>query len=368
MNIEKLNQGYLMLGEWMEIANKFLKDKGIVLILGAVDTGKSILTLLLANYLVKRGRRVGIIDIDMGQSVLGPPTTIGMVVVNQAIEDLNGITPDRLYFVGSTSPVHHLLPTISGTKKLVEECKKKDSEIILLDTPGLVKGMMGQTFNENMIEIISPRHLIALQRERELEPLLTRFIHYEDINIYRLSPSPEVRKKAYFQRREIRERKFREYFQDSLSLTLRVDDLVVRGSHYSSGVALTAEEMGFIEKYLTAEVIYAEKTEEGIFIIVNKKTPGDADNFWEIKKRLNTEKIIFSEQEKYKNLLVSLEDRNGFVVSLGIIQEINFKRRTFSLLTPLKKEDLSLVVILKFGFIRVNVEGKELEKIYPGEI
>lgn len=368
MSTEKMDQDYIMPGEWMETANKILKDKGIVLISGAVDTGKSVLTLLLANYLVKRGRRVGVADVDMGQSAVGPPATIGMVMINQVIEDLNGICPDRLYFIGSTSPVHHLLPTISGTKKLVEEGKKKGAEIILLDTPGLVKGIIGQTFNENMIEIIFPRHIIALQRGGEIEPILSRFIRNEDINIYRLSPCYEVRRKTYFQRREIRERKFREYFKESLSLPLQLEGLVIRGSHYGSGVVLKEEEIGFIEKCLTAEVIYAEKSWEGIFVITSRKIPGETDNFWEIKKRFNVERVIVTEEEKYKNLLISLEDKNGFVVSLGIIQEIDFKRKTFTLFTPLKKEDLSLVVVLKLGVIKVNVEGKEVGKIYPGEI
>ncbi|GAB4115690.1 MAG: Clp1/GlmU family protein [Candidatus Caldatribacteriota bacterium] len=364
MNAEKTKPNYFMLGEWIEIANKILKDKGTVLILGAVDTGKSVLTLMLTNYLIKRGRRVGIVDIDMGQSVIGPPATVGMAVVNQVFDDLNELKPDSLYFIGSTSPIYRMLPTIVGAKKLVEEGKKKDAEIIIMDTPGLVNGMMGKTFNENMIEVIYPRHIVALQREEELEPILFGFTQYEGINIYHLSPCPEVRKKSYFQRREIRERKFRAYFKNSRSLTLSLAGLIIRGSYYGLGIPLKEEEIGFIEKHLTTEIVYAEKNWEGIFIITKKKTFEEINGWWEIKKQFKAKKIIFTEEEMYKNLLVSLGDKNGLIVSLGIIKELNFKDKILTLFTPLPEEKLSLTISLTLGLLKINKEGKELGKIY----
>ncbi len=364
MSIEKINPNYLMPGEWIEIAHKILKDKGTVLILGAVDTGKSVLTLMLVNYLIKRGRKVGIVDIDMGQSVIGPPATVGMVVVNQVFEDFNKLKPDSLYFIGSTSPIYRILPTIIGARKLIKEGKKKNAEIIIIDTPGLIKGMVGKTFNENMIEVIYPRHIVALQSEKELEPILFGFSHYEGINIYRLSPCSEVRKKSYFQRREIRERKFREYFKSSHYLTLSLDGLIIRGSYYGSGIPLKKEEAGFIEKYLNTEIVYAEKNWEGIFIVVKKKTPEEINGWWEIKKQLKAKKLIFTEEEKYKNLLVSLGDKNGLIVSLGIIEELNFKDKILTLFTPLPEENLSLTISLTLGLLKINKEGKELGKIY----
>ncbi|GAG92897.1 unnamed protein product [marine sediment metagenome] len=104
------------------------------MVLGATDTGKSICTLLFAKFWVKHGRKVGIVDVDMGQSDLGPPTTIGMVLINKPIKNLAEVSADTLYFVGSTSPLNYFLPTICGTKKLVDEGKKKGAEIIIVDT------------------------------------------------------------------------------------------------------------------------------------------------------------------------------------------------------------------------------------------
>jgi polynucleotide 5'-kinase involved in rRNA processing len=65
-------------------------------------------------------------------------------------------------------------------------------------------------------------------------------------------------------------------------------------------------------------------------------------------------------------LLISLDDRRGFVVNLGIIQECNFKRKCFTIYTPLK--DLSKVFNFKFGSTKIDLDGKELGKVSPEEI
>ncbi len=368
MKQQHLTEEYFIPGDWLEIANKILKDRGTVLVLGATDTGKSICTLLFANFWAKHGRKVGIVDVDMGQSDLGPPTTMGMVLIDRPTKSLKEFSTDSLYFIGSTSPLNYFLPTICGTKKLIDEGKKKGAEIIIVDTTGLVKGNPGRTLKENMIDIISPSHIIALQRRDELEHILKNINLTDRIVIHRLSPCTEAKRKTYFQRREAREEKFREYFKQSSSLKINLNNLNIKGTYYCSGVALGEEDLSFLEKTLMTEIIYAERIPEDIFIIIKERLPEIFSGFFQIKKRFNTEKIIISEEAKFENLLVSLDNQQGLVVSLGIIQECDFKRKTFTIFAPLEEKDLSKVFSLKFGAIQLGVDGKELGKVYPGEI
>ncbi|MDP2944846.1 MAG: Clp1/GlmU family protein [Atribacterota bacterium] len=368
MKKEKLMEEYFMPGDWLEIANKILKDRGAVLVLGATDTGKSICTLLFANFWAKHGRKVGIVDVDMGQSDLGPPTTMGMVLINKPTKSLKEFSTDSLYFIGSTSPINYFLPIICGTKKLIDEGKKKGAEIIIVDTTGLVKGNPGRTLKENMIDIISPSHIVALQREDELEHILKNINLTDKIVIHRLSSCTGGKRKTYFQRREAREEKFRKYFKRASSLKINLANLNIKGSYYCSGIALGEEDLSFLEKTLMTEIIYAERTPEGIFIIIKERLPERFSGFFQIKKRFNTEKTILSEEVKFENLLVSLDNRQGFVVSLGIIQKCDFKQKIFTVFTPLEEKDLSKVFSLKFGAIQLSLDGKELGKVYPGEI
>src|SRR3989442_7161458 len=50
----------------------------VTLILGTSDTGKTSLTARLAGALAARGERVAVVDADVGQSEIGPPTTVGL--------------------------------------------------------------------------------------------------------------------------------------------------------------------------------------------------------------------------------------------------------------------------------------------------
>ena len=74
-----------MLLDWadntaQQLLSKDLIQKGICLILGAADTGKTTLAAALATYAAKSGP-VGIIDADIGQSRIGPPTTVGWALI-----------------------------------------------------------------------------------------------------------------------------------------------------------------------------------------------------------------------------------------------------------------------------------------------
>ena len=50
----------------------------VVVVIGESDTGKTTLVTALANAAFARGFGVGIVDADLGQSEIGPPTTIGL--------------------------------------------------------------------------------------------------------------------------------------------------------------------------------------------------------------------------------------------------------------------------------------------------
>src|SRR5918999_822328 len=53
-------------------------DVAVTMVIGEGDTGKTTLVTALANALVERGFRVAVLDADLGQSEIGPPTTIGL--------------------------------------------------------------------------------------------------------------------------------------------------------------------------------------------------------------------------------------------------------------------------------------------------
>ena len=91
---------------WREIAQQMIADnKKVVMLVGDNDTGKSTLAAYLANVALGRGLAPFIIDGDIGQGDLAPPTCIGATALSTPVTDLRDASASAFEFVGSISPV-----------------------------------------------------------------------------------------------------------------------------------------------------------------------------------------------------------------------------------------------------------------------
>jgi polynucleotide 5'-hydroxyl-kinase GRC3/NOL9 len=113
-----MNPGLEVLPEWERAAEAVLERPGVVVLLGASDSGKTTLARILTERCTAAGRTVGLVDGDIGQSSLGPPTTVGLAILSPNLPITPSPRPQVLHFVGSTSPPGHFLPLILGTQDL----------------------------------------------------------------------------------------------------------------------------------------------------------------------------------------------------------------------------------------------------------
>jgi polynucleotide 5'-hydroxyl-kinase GRC3/NOL9 len=75
-----------------------------VMLLGGTDTGKSTLALYLANMAIRYGLVPCVIDGDIGQGDLAPPTALGAAILSQQMVDLRDVSTTEFEFVGSITP------------------------------------------------------------------------------------------------------------------------------------------------------------------------------------------------------------------------------------------------------------------------
>ena len=267
-----------------KIAKEILSKGNVVLVLGGIDTGKTYFTRGLANSLVSAGKKVAIVDSDVGQAYIGPPATIGLGIIIKKIPPEKEIHLVALYFVGSTSPVRYLLPTVVGTKVMVEKAWGLGAEIVIVDTGGLIQDGLGRILKCSKIEILSPDHLIAIQQGKELEHILQAYSHSQ-ISIHRKKVSPRARVRTPRERTAYRNLKFRSFFKKAKlqELSLKKIDL-----SYKLG-----------------------------------------------------------EPEKFNDILISLDDEKGEVLSLGIIKGMSLAKKHVSFLSPLK--ELEMVRRIQFS-------------------
>lgn len=178
-----------------------------VFLLGGIDTAKtSLVEALLKNLAGKVS--LGVIDCDMGQSHIGPPTTIAWARIEEKFSSWEDLKPEDFYFVGSLSPSGNILRTLEGVEFILKKASSKVDRLIF-DTTGYIKGQEALYFKKRKIELIQPDLIVALQREEELGEILKNI---EGIDILRMRPPQGVRAKSLVEREEFRDKQFRKYF------------------------------------------------------------------------------------------------------------------------------------------------------------
>lgn len=195
--------------EWEGLFDELRKQKCTALFIGATDSGKTTLVKYLAKRLIKETVKVSIVDTDVGQSTLGLPGTISMKVFSNE-KDIDNFRFEKMFFVGSINPAKKISLMMDGSRRMVDICREK-SEIILVDTTGLVSGEIGRALKIGKIKAIKPEYVIAIQRHDELEHILKLV---ENISIQRIKASLMAKCRAKENRMKYREKKFLDYFNE----------------------------------------------------------------------------------------------------------------------------------------------------------
>jgi polynucleotide 5'-hydroxyl-kinase GRC3/NOL9 len=215
--------------EWYALLDVFKEKKGIAILLGATDTGKSTLANFLIFNLCQQGLKVALVDADIGQSFLGPPATIGFSVFKSDPDWQLVLSPPEIFFVGSITPEGHFPGHLKGVKRMVDKAASNGVDVILVDTTGFVLGEKGIELKRRKIDLISPRFILALQKSDELEPILEHYKENALPKILRLPLSEQVRPKSMEERRIYRTDKFQDYFKHSVTHELAIEEFQVEG-------------------------------------------------------------------------------------------------------------------------------------------
>jgi polynucleotide 5'-hydroxyl-kinase GRC3/NOL9 len=225
--------------KWERINPESLQ--GTIMVIGESDTGKTTFARYLFLQLCRCHNRVAFLDCDVGQSTLGLPTTINLIL---SASDPSAFPPEGeafSYFVGSTSPRGHMLPTVIGARKLQETAQQLGAETIVVDTTGLVsREAGGGALKQWKIELLQPSVLVGLAKGPELEHILWPWRWDKRVRVYDLPVSEYVSEKTRTERITHREERFRSYFKKAHTLRVPFREAVVFGIEMMAGGRLLA--------------------------------------------------------------------------------------------------------------------------------
>ena len=296
-----------------------------VLVLGAVDRGKSTYCRFLTRCCLEAGQRVAVVDTDVGQKDIGPPATLTLGYP-EAAQSPTEVQPVAWYFIGATSPAGHLLPMTVGTRHLVDAAR---AACIIINTTGFVSGP-GRVLKSYKIEAVQPDVIVALEHGRELRALLHAYRHYR---LLRLPASAYAATKTPEQRRAARERAFGRYFATASTVELALRQVIFQRALLFTG-----------RKLEHPHFLYAEHTGEGMLAVA-------AEN------RKDTAGVRVLPIGFERHLLCGVANRRNHGIGLALITHIDFARETIILRTPVPAAQIKVV---QFGTLYVQENGREL--------
>lgn len=272
-------------GQWSRLDLSNLK--GLQMVVGAPDSGKTTFTKFLCRCSVKNNLITACIDADPGQSRLGPPATMTLKMLNSSNVSGNPKGTWR-WFVGSVSPSGHMLQVLTGSYRLLEKARELGAAVVIFDTCGLVdlqKG--GGRLKLSKINLLKPQKVFALQRNRELESWLNPLRRSLRVFIEDVECISEKFQRNIDMRTEYRMNRYKQYFSHAKVLELD----------------------------------------------------------------LNTLAVFFSSNLK-PHMLISLEDKNGFTLSLGIT--IAVEEKNVKVYTPIPENDFISVKSITIGDLMID--------------
>ncbi len=357
-------------GEWMPHIEEIIASGGVIVVVGAADVGKTSLCAILANRSHEAGIPTAVVDADMGQSEIGPPTTFGMGIVESTIRSLSDLHPRGLHFIGSTSPVGHIADSITGARALVDRCREVGSKQVIVDTTGLVKGLIARQLKTRKIELLRPTHIVALQRFGEAEHFLRLFDIWKDCTVHRLPVSHLAHPKSQTLRTQRRAVRFAQYFREAKVIEFHLNDLATGNTYLRTGDPIQPKYAKFASIALGTEVIQGEfmggtvRRPGGIHLVTTSEH--DRQGVEELKQEFGTSAIAIVPATKYGNLVVGLIDDRLHTLAIGILRKIDFRTMVASVLTPLKS--VHMVRAIKFGVLKLRPDGVEIARLRPGEV
>jgi polynucleotide 5'-hydroxyl-kinase GRC3/NOL9 len=226
---------------WRRIALDELA--GTVLVLGEGDAGKSTFTEWLACELEGRGRPPARLDGDIGQTVIGMPGTMTVVLPGGPGSPCGHGGKRFAFFVGSTTPRGHMLPMLVGLRRLLELSQAGGAETTVVDTTGMVRGQAGVALKEWKVQMLRPQSVVAIQRGDELEPILSPLRKEGFMRIIDMPVAQSARKRSVVERQEHRRSSFREGFAGAGELKIPVTGMPV----YAAEAAGPGSLLGFLD-------------------------------------------------------------------------------------------------------------------------
>jgi len=299
-SVEELDGSTIPLS-WREAGSALVElGEGLVVVIGGADTGKTTLCTYLSNFLILKNRQVAVVDADIGQTDLGPPTTMAAGEVKTNVVNLSQVNPSERLFIGLTSPSHARGKVIRSVKRLVDY-HTEPGKTVIVNTDGWIAENDAVQYKLQMLDELEPDITLGIGGS-EISPILQA-----GNRTSLLVGSPDtIKERTWVDRRELRSLGYRKYLAGASLKTLRIDGVKLR-------------------RCLTPE-------------------------------NLVLDHFPRSQLENLKDAIVGFLDADDFLQEIGILKDVIPSARMAKIWSRI----LDIPAAIEIGDVKLNNDGREL--------
>jgi polynucleotide 5'-hydroxyl-kinase GRC3/NOL9 len=327
------------------------------MVLGATDCGKTSFCTFVTNELVNKKNKVAIIDGDLGQSDIGPPSTVAYNIVTKPLTDLFTLKAKNAVFVGATSPGLISEKVIDGLVLLKDEALTYDPDYVIIDTDGWTNGECAVEYKVKLAEKLCPEIIFYIQQRDELVPLLDAL---KGMKLIQIEFPSALKARDKENRRSLRELGYQKYLRNTKVQSLPLNWVKINDNSLF-GLGRGREDLRRARKVYellgTKPLHYAEMNDR-IIIVIGRKRWIASENLKKIEEFTKKEIEIIRTGEE-EGLITALYGPKGRFLGIGVLQEIDYVRKALKVLTSVTEEISSAAI----GKVRLDKNMKEIPSL-----
>jgi polynucleotide 5'-hydroxyl-kinase GRC3/NOL9 len=337
-----------------EELSKFQTKPVTAIVLGTVDSGKTSFCTYLINKMLCEKRKVAVLDGDLGQSDIGPPSTLSYTLVTKPITDLFNLYAKNAVFVGETSPSKATSKAIDGLTALKKEILTHDPEFVVINTDGWIEGDCAVNYKAQLVQELNPDIVFCIQQKDELTPLVGALQKFTEVVI----ESPvSIRQRDMEKRRSLRELGYIKYMRNAKVQSLSLSWLKVEGNELFDicKTRMSMRQASKIYGLLGMRPLHLSELSDRICIVIGRRRWIDSNNIRKVEE-ITKKKVIVTRKGEEEGLLAAMYGTDRNFLGIGVLQEIDYLRKTLRLSTPVRAE----ICVLALGKIKLDKNMKEI--------